>query len=199
MARLSFSQNLEWRKTDETVWYLIVQPNCVLNGERPEADVGGVVPFPVKGRVDHKCPHPVAYSLNAAFSNHILVFGTNSQKQLRLPILFVTVVTKSGGVVHSIITVIMLNGDAAKVPHLLLEMCLAQDILAFSHVTLKGDKNIPRGTVDIDSASAISIFCWFLPRNGDVKLIRRDHIAGLILVPFENTLFVLNWMSEADF
>ena len=71
--------------------------------------------------------------------------------------MFVTVVTKGGGVVNSIITVIMFDSDSAEVPHHFLEACLPQYSLACSHVTLEGNENVSGGTVDVDSATIIPI------------------------------------------
>jgi hypothetical protein len=145
--------------------------------------------------MDHHVTGPIANRLDIAFSNCILVLGSNSGERLRL-ILGDAILTKSACIVDPIIAVVVLDSHTSKIPTHLFESGLAHDSLTCSHACLTFNIDKIGGSVSVKGNSMKAAFRSFtsisiqaMSWRVNNKLVREDFVAWFVLVELEDAIF----------
>ncbi len=78
MIRLGLGEDLQRRQSRNAIWDAIEEPDSMLNRKRPETNFVGTITGPVHGRMYHHVASPIAYCLNVALSDCILMLSANT-------------------------------------------------------------------------------------------------------------------------
>jgi hypothetical protein len=180
------------------IGYAVEQPYGMLDGKRPYTYIVRAIAWPVNCGMDHHVTGPIANCLDIAFSNCILVLGSNPREGLRL-ILGDAILTKNACIVDPIIAVVDLDSHTSKIPTHLFKSGLAHDRLACSHACLTFNIDKIGGSICVKGTytkaafrSFTSIFVQATSWRVNNKLVREDFVTWFVLVELEDAIFFRN-------
>ena len=143
----------------------------------------------------HHVACPIAYGLNVALSNCILMFCTYTREGLQL-VLGDAVITKHARIIHTIVAVEVLDGNSGQVPTQLFKSCFAHHCFACAHACLAFRLDKIGGSIGIEGTSMktelraiTAITIQVSSRSVNNKLISEDFVARFILIELEDAIF----------
>ena len=195
MIRLGLGEYLQRSQSSNVIWDLIEEPDSMLNCKRPKTNVVGTITGPVHCRMYHHVASPIAYGLNVALSDCILMFCTYTREGLRL-VLGDAVITKHARIIHTIVAVEVLDGNSSQVHTYLFKSCFAHHCLACTHACLAFHIDKIGGSIGIKGTSIKTAFRAIAAmtiqtssRSMNNKLISEDFVARFILIELEDAIF----------
>ncbi len=118
--------------------------------------VVGTVNGPVYSRMYHHVTGPIENHLNIMLSNCILVLGSNPREGFGLN-LGNAVLLKNAGIIDTIVTVVVLDCHASKIPVHLFKPCFTHNSLAYSHACLAFNIDKVGGSICVKSTAIIRL------------------------------------------
>ena len=155
-------------------------------------------------RMYHHVASPIAYGLNVALSDCILMFCTYTREGLRL-VLGDAVFTKHACIIHTIVAVEVLDGNSSQVPTHLFKSCFAHHCLTCTnaclafHIDKIGGSIGIKGTAMKTSFRAITtITIQTTSRSMNNKLISEHLVTRFIVIELEDAVLCWNGTGGLD-
>ena len=155
-------------------------------------------------RMNHHVASPIAYYLNVAFINCIMMLCTNTREVLGL-IFGDAVVTKHALIINTIVTMEVLDSNTSQVPTHLFKPCFTHNCLACSHTSLALHINEIGGSIGVKGTSMKTAFraniaktIQMPSRSMNNKLISEDLVTRFVLIELEDAILCWNGTGGLD-
>lgn len=142
---------------------VVEEKDRMLDSQGPKFSIGNV--SPVDGGVKEHGASDGHHSLDRAFSNTIVMVGTDSGETRYLSELFEVSTIILGSERAAIITQIFFGNDSI-IPTVVLEGFFGFDGFMRSQMDLMGDEDVSGSMINEDGASRILLFFLFFPVSG---------------------------------